>query len=152
VALGSRHLQHLIVDGAKEAVVEWLDTLETVVGAIIVLGVIAAAIFGYGSRAALWFSEMQTRDRRLFWAAIALVCWTVVVGALAWVTGFLVYISSTGATLQNPSSWSGASLVASLVAALVAAVLAGIPWLALIGLVRLLRWREQRAAVKEPDE
>jgi MFS family permease len=142
----------VIVDGAKEATVDWLDTLETVIGAIIVLGVIAAAIFGYGSRTALWFSELRTQNRRLFWAAIALVCWTVAVGAGAWLVGLLVYVSSTAVALENPSSWSGASLVATLVAAPLTAVLAGIPWLALIGLLRLLRWQEQRAEVKEPDE
>ena len=132
--------------------VEWLDTLETVVGAVIVIAFGAASLFRYGSRIAVWFSELLTENRRLYWAAIALVCWTVALATVAWVVSLVLVVASGAVAPDSPATWAAASSMALLFASAVVAILAGIPWLALVGLVRVLRWRSRRSGGLEQGE
>jgi len=132
--------------------VEWLDTLETVVGAVIVIAFGAASLFRYGSRIAVWFSELLTENRRLYWAAIAVVCWTVALATVAWVVSLVLVVASGAVAPDSPATWAAASSMALLFASAVVAILAGIPWLALVGLVRVLRWRSRRSGGLEQGE
>jgi hypothetical protein len=136
----------------KEAVVDWVDTLETVVVALILAAVAAVSIFRYGSRIGVWFSELMAENRRLFWAAIALVGWTFALAAGAWGASLLLYLNYAGIPLDRPANWATASSMALLLASPVVAILAGLPWLVLVGVVRLLRWRSRRAGVREQEE
>jgi hypothetical protein len=136
----------------KEALVDWLDTLQTVVGALILAAVAAVSIFRYGSRIGVWFSELMTENRRLFWAAIALVGWTFALAAAAWGASLFLYLDYTGISPDRPATWATASSMALLLASPVVAILAGIPWLMLVGVVRLLRWRSRRAGGHEQGE
>jgi len=122
--------------------VEWLDTLETVVGAVIVIGVAAASIFRYGFRIGEWFSELVTENRRLYWTAIALPCWTVIVAVAAWAASFLVYMAYIGGQPGTPAGWAAGASIGLLLASPAVAILAGIPWLVLV-VVRVLRWRSR---------
>ena len=132
--------------------VEWLDTLETVVGAVIVIAFGAASLFRYGSRIAVWFSELLTENRRLYWAAIAVVCWTVALATVAWVVSLVLVVASGAVAPDSPATWAAASSMALLFASAVVAILAGIPWLALVGLVRVLRWRSRRSGGLEQGD
>ena len=131
---------------------EWLDTLETVVGAVIVIAFVAASLFRYGSRIGVWFSELLTENRRLYWAAIAVVCWTVALAIVAWVVSLVLVVASGAVAPDSPATWAAASSMALLFASAVVAILAGIPWLVLVGLVRVLRWRSRRSGGLEQGE
>jgi hypothetical protein len=132
--------------------VEWLETLQTLVAAIVVLGMAAAGLFRYGSRIGTWFSELLSENRRLFWAAMGLVCWTITVGSVAWGVSFLGYVLRVGRQPDTPTDWASAASIGLLLASAVVAVLAGIPWLVLVGAVRLLRWSERRSGGRTQGE
>jgi hypothetical protein len=129
----------------KEAKVQWMETLQTIVAALVMLGVAAASLFRYGSRIGTWFSELRSDQRTLYWAAIGLVCCTVTVAGVAWVVAMLFYLAYLGPLPDTAGTWATASSVAFLLASPVVAVLAGIPWLVLVGIVRVLRWSERRS-------
>jgi hypothetical protein len=131
--------------------VDWLDSLETVVGAIIVIAVVAASIFRYGNRAGLWFSELMSEDRRLFWAAIGLVCWTAVVAVAAWGATFVAYVVYFVGQPDSPEGWAAAASLSLVGASIAVAVLAGIPWLVFVGAVRVLRWMARRSGKPEDN-
>jgi hypothetical protein len=126
--------------------VDCLDTLGTVVGAAIVLAVAAASLFSFGSKIGVWFSELGSENRRLYWAAIGLVFWTVLVAGAAWGVSFLVYVAYIGGQPDGPTGWAGAASIGLLIASTAAALLAGIPWLAMVVAVRVIRWTTQRSA------
>jgi len=136
----------------KEAMVDWLDTAQTVVAALLLGAVVAVSIFRYGSRIGVWFSDLMTENRRLFWVAMALVGWTVALAAVAWGVSLFLYVAYAGVSLDTAASWTTASSVALLLASPVVAILAGIPWLILVGGVRLLRWRSRRSRGAEAGE
>jgi hypothetical protein len=125
--------------------VDWLDGLETALGAVLVIAVVAASIFRYGNRAGLWFSQLMSEDRRLFWAAIGLVCWTAIVGVAAWSVSFLVYVVRVAGQPTSPEGWAAAGSISLVTASITTALLAGIPWLLFVSAVRLLRWMAWRA-------
>ena len=131
---------------------EWLDTLETVVAAVIMIAFLVLSLFRYGSRIGVWFSELQTESRRLYLAAIALVCWTITLAAGAWVVALLLLLASGAMVPDSPAAWAAASSIALLSAAFVVAILAGIPWLVLVATVRVLRWRSRRSGGLEQGE
>ena len=132
--------------------VEWLDTLETVVAAVIMIAFLVLSLFRYGSRIGVWFSEIQTERRRLYRAAIALACWTIALATAAWVVSLVLVVASGAVAPDSPATWAAASSIALLSAAFVVAILAGIPWLVLAGLVRVLRWRSRRSGGLEQGE
>jgi hypothetical protein len=136
----------------KEAMVDWLDTLQTLVGMAIVVAVAAASVFTYGSRIGVWFTQLLSEDRRLFWAAVGLACWTVIVGVVAWAVSFLVYVAYIGGQPGTPSGWAAAASIGLLLASPAVAILAGIPWLVLVGLVRVVRWRSRTSEGREHSE
>ncbi|HEM60688.1 MAG TPA: hypothetical protein ENO24_00185, partial [Chloroflexi bacterium] len=105
----------------------WLDSLETVVGAIIVIAVAAAGVFRYGNRVGLWFSELMSEDRRLFWAAVGLVCWTAAVAVVAWSATFLAYTVYFVGQPDTPEGWASATSISLVAASIAVVVLAGIP-------------------------
>ena len=132
--------------------VEWLEDLETLIGAIVLIGLFVVGLFRYGSRIGVWFSELSTENRRLYLAAIALVCWTITLGAGAWVVHLLRFLAFGAMLPDSPAAWALASSIALVSAAFVVAILAGIPWLVLVNLVRVLRWWKQRTGVLEEGE
>jgi hypothetical protein len=130
-----------------------LDTLGTMVGVAIVLGVAAATLFRYGARIGVWFSQLAIENRTLYLAGIGLVCWTVIVGVVAWAVTFFVYVAYIGGQPDTAMGWTEAASLALLIASPVVALLAGIPWLVLIGLVRAVRaLRELKALTPEGRE
>jgi hypothetical protein len=129
----------------KEAKVQWMETLQTVVAALVMLGVAAASLFRYGSRIGTWFSELRSDQRTLYRAAIGLVCWTVTVAGVAWAVALLLYLAYLGPLPDTLGSWATASSIAFLLATPAVAALAGLPWLVLAGIVRVLRWSERRS-------
>ncbi len=129
----------------KETMVEWMETLQTIVAALVLLGVAAASLFRYGSRMGAWFSELRSEKRTLYWVAIGLLCWTVTLAAVAWAVALLFYLAYVGPPPDTAETWATASSVAPLLATPVVAVLAGIPWVVLVGVTRVLRWRERRS-------
>ena len=131
---------------------EWLDTLETVVAAVIMIAFLALSLFRYGSRIGVWFSEAQTESRRLYRAAIALACWTVALAAAAWGVSLVLIVASGAVAPNSPATWAAASSMSLLFASAVVAILAGIPWLVLAGLVRVLRWRSRRSGGLEQGD
>jgi hypothetical protein len=132
--------------------VEWLEDLETLIGAIVLIGLFVVGLFRYGSRIGVWFSELSTENRRLYLAAIALVCWTITLAAGAWVVSLVLLLASGAIAPDSPATWAAASSMALLFASAVVAILAGIPWLALVGLVRVLRWRSRRSGGLEQGD
>jgi hypothetical protein len=137
---------------SRGAVVDWLDTVQTVVAALVLAAVGAVSIFRYGSRMGAWFSDLVAQNRRLFWAAMALAGWTVAVAAMAWGVALWLYAGYAGVSLDTPAPWTTASVIAILLASPAVAILAGIPWLILVGGVRVLRWRSSRSADREQGE
>ncbi len=122
---------------------QWMETLQSIVAAVVLLGVAAVSLFRYGSRIGAWFSELRSEKRTLYRAAVGLVCWTVALTAVAWVVALLFYLAYLGPPPATAQGWATASSVALLVGAPVLAVLAGLPWLVLVGIVRVLRWSER---------
>jgi hypothetical protein len=132
--------------------VQWMETLQTVVAALVVLGVATASLFRYGSRVGAWFSELRSEKRTLYWAAIGLVCWTVTLAAVAWAVALLFYLAYVDPPPDTAGTWATASSVALLLATPAVAVLAGIPWLVLVSIVRVLRWSERRSGRRTDSE
>jgi len=132
--------------------VDCLDTLGTLLAGAALLGFALASLFGFGSKIGVWFSSVGTENRKLYGAAIGLVCWTVAVAAVAWCVSFLVYVVYIGEQPDTPTGWTGAASIALLLASPVVAMLAGIPWLVLVGALRVLRWRAGTFEGREHSE
>ena len=126
-----------------------LDTLGTLVAGAVLLAFALASLFGFGSRIGEWFSSLATENRKLYWAAIGLVFWTVIVAVAIWGVSFWFYVAYAGVQLDAPTGWAGAASISLLIASLAVAILAGIPWLAMVGAVRLLRWRSRRSGGRQ---
>ncbi|HUS69495.1 MAG TPA: hypothetical protein VM075_01805 [Anaerolineae bacterium] len=131
---------------------ECLDTLGTLLAGAVLLAFVLASLFRFGSRIGEWFSSLETENRKLYWAAIGLVFWTVIVAVAAWGVSLLLYLAYAGVPLDNPAGWTTAASVGLLLASPVVALLAGIPWLVLVGLVRVIRWRSRRSGGREHSE
>ena len=131
---------------------DWLEDLETLIGAIIFIGLFVVGLFRYGAGIGVWFAELSIENRRLYWAAIALVCWTIILAITAWGMSLVLWLASGGAIPDSPAAWATASAIALLSAAFTAAVFAGIPWLVLVTTVRVLRWRRRTVGLLEERE
>jgi hypothetical protein len=129
--------------------VDWLEDLETLIGAIIFIGLFVVGLFRYGAGIGVWFAELSIENRKLYWAAIALVCWSVILAVAAWGLSLLLWLASGGAMPDSPAAWAAASSIALLSAAFTVALFAGIPWLVLVSFVRVLRWSKQRTGLRE---
>jgi len=129
-----------------------LDALGTLLAGAALLAFAAISLFRFGSRIGVWFSELAAENRKLYRAAIGLVCWTVAVAAVAWCVSFVVYVVYIGERPDTPEGWAAAASISLLLASLVVAILAGIPWLVLASLVGVLRWRARRAGHREQGE
>ncbi|HJX39578.1 MAG TPA: hypothetical protein VJ714_13340, partial [Anaerolineae bacterium] len=86
-----------------------LDTLGTLLAGAVLLGFALASLFRFGSKIGVWFSSVGTENRKLYRAAIGLVCWTVAVAAVAWCVSFLVYVVYIGEQPDTPTGWTGAA-------------------------------------------
>ena len=139
-------------EGGKITKVGWLEDLETLVAAIIFIGLFVVGLFRYGARSGQWFAELSIENRRLYWAGIALVCWTIALGAGAWLVHLLRFLAFGAKLPDSPAAWAVTSSIALVSAAFTVALFAGIPWLVLVSLVRALRWWKQRAGVFEHGE
>lgn len=130
-----------------------LDTLGTLLAGAAVLAFAAISLFKFGSRIGVWFSKLAAENRKLYWAAVGMVCWTVVVAGVAWGASVLVYLTYFQEQPATPSDWAGAASFALLVAAPIVGVLAGLPWLVLVVLVRAVRTlHDLKALTAEGDE
>ena len=125
---------------------DWIDSIQAVLGAIIVIAVVAASVFRYGNRAGLWFSELLSADRKLFWAAIGMACWTVVVAVGAWSVSFLAYVVRFADGPTGFEGWAAAASLGLIGVSVAVVTLAGLPWLVFLGIVRVIRWRGRRSA------
>jgi len=97
---------------------------------------------------------LAAENRKSFWAAVALACWTGAVAVVLWAVPFLAYVVCIAGQPGTLASCSGAvSLGAILPLAMVAFLFGGIPWLVFIGVVRTLRWwRSQMADDREHSQ
>jgi hypothetical protein len=129
--------------------VDCLDTLGTLLIGAVLLAFALASLFRFGSRIGVWFSELLTENRKLYWAAIGLACWTVIIGVVAWGVSLLVCVAYIGGQADTPMGWAGAASIGLLIASAVVALRAGIPWLAMVVAVRVLHWRSRRSGDRE---
>jgi hypothetical protein len=122
-----------------------LDTLGTLVGGAAVLAVVLVALFRYGSSIGEWFSQLAAENRKLFWAAVGLACWTGVVGVVLFAVSLLSYIICIARRPDTLGSCTVAATLGTILPLAAAAViLGGFPWPVFIGVVRTLRWWRAR--------
>jgi len=130
----------------------WLETLKALLGWVLVLAFFGAALFMYGSSIGEWFSQLAAENRKVFWAAVALACWTGVVAVVLWAVSLLSYVACiAGQPAAQGSCTLAATFGTILPLAVVAFILGGIPWFVFIGLVRALRWWKARTANDPQD-
>jgi hypothetical protein len=123
----------------KEAIVGSLQTLGMLLVGAALLAFSVAALFKFGSRIGVWFSQLADENRKLYWAAIGLACWTAVIAAGAGVVAYLFYLALF---LEGPLTlWERAGLasVALSIAAGIVYRFASLPWDVLVRVVGALR-------------